>query len=139
VAAAAGVLAAAMAVSMARRRPASQSAAAASGTIAVQLLAFNDLHGNIDPPSGANGRIGTVAAGGVEYLAAHLAQLRSANPNTIIVSAGDNIGASPLLSGMFHDEPAIEALGAAGLQVSAVGNHEFDEGWVELERMQKGG
>ena len=57
----------------------------------------------------------------------------------MVVSAGDNIGASPLLSGMFHDEPTIEALSAAGLQISAVGNHEFDEGWEELLRMQKGG
>ena len=87
----------------------------------------------------ANGRIGTVAAGGVEYFAAHIARLKAENPNTIVVSAGDNIGASPLLSGMFHDEPTIEALGAAGLQISAVGNHEFDEGWEELTRMQKGG
>ena len=61
------------------------------------------------------------------------------NPNTIVVSAGDNIGATPLVSGMFHDEPTIEALSAAGLQISAAGNHEFDEGWAELRRMQRGG
>ncbi len=83
--------------------------------------------------------MGATAAGGVEYLATHLARLKAANPNTVVVSAGDNIGAAPLLSSMFHDEPTIEALGAAGLQVSAVGNHELDEGWGELYRMQKGG
>jgi 5'-nucleotidase len=116
--------------------PAATSAAPA---VDVQVLAFNDFHGNLDPPDGANGRIGGSDAGGVVYLAAHLKALRAAHPNTITVSAGDNIGASPLVSGMFHDEPTIEALSDAGLDVSTVGNHEFDEGWWELYRMQKGG
>jgi 5'-nucleotidase len=111
----------------------------ASNTVDVQLLAFNDFHGNLEPPSGSNGRIGSVDAGGVEYFATHLARLKSNNPNTLIVSAGDLIGASPLLSGLFHDEPTIEALSAVGLDVSSVGNHEFDEGWAELYRMQHGG
>ncbi len=110
-----------------------------AGTVDVHLLAFNDFHGNLEPPSGSNGRIGAMEAGGIEYLATHLARLKASNPNTIVVSAGDNIGAAPLLSSMFHDEPTIEALGAAGLQVSAVGNHELDHGWWELYRMQKGG
>jgi 5'-nucleotidase len=107
--------------------------------VVVQLLAFNDFHGHLEPPTGSNGRIGSTDAGGVEYLATHLAQLEAHNPNTLIVAAGDLIGASPLLSGLFHDEPTIEALNAAGLDVSSVGNHEFDEGWVELSRMQHGG
>jgi len=110
-----------------------------AGVVDVQLLAINDFHGNLDPPSGSSGRVGAADAGGIEYLATHLARLKAANPNTIVVSAGDNIGASPLLSSMFHDEPTIEGLGAAGLQVSAVGNHELDEGWSELYRIQKGG
>ncbi len=105
----------------------------------VQLLAFNDLHGNLDPPAESSGRIEGTPAGGVEYLATHLARLRAANPRTIVVAAGDNIGASPLLSALFHDEPTIEALNALGLDVSSVGNHEFDDGWRELYRMQHGG
>jgi 5'-nucleotidase len=108
-------------------------------TVRVQLLAFNDFHGNLEPPAGSNGRIGQTPAGGVEFLAAHIAALRATNPNTLVVSAGDNIGATPLISGLFHDEPAIEALNALGLQVSAVGNHELDEGWWELQRMARGG
>ena len=83
----------------------------------IQILAFNDFHGAIEPPTGSSGRIGTVAAGGIEYLAAHVARLKAENANTVVVSAGDNIGASPLVSGMFHDEPSIEALGAAGLEI----------------------
>ena len=108
-------------------------------TVDVQVLAINDFHGALEPAAGANGRIGTTEAGGIEYLATHLARLRRTNPHTVIVSAGDNIGATPLLSSLSHDEATIEALSAAGLDVSAVGNHELDEGWWELRRMQDGG
>src|SRR5688572_14655303 len=110
-----------------------------SGTVSVQILAVNDFHGNLEPPTGSSGRIGTVNAGGVEYLAAHINNLRATNPNTVVVSAGDLIGASPLLSALFHDEPTIEAFNQIGLDFNAVGNHEFDEGWHELVRMQEGG
>jgi 5'-nucleotidase len=107
--------------------------------VAVQILAINDFHGGLEPAAGGTGRIGNQDAGGIEYLATHIARFRAGNPNTIVVSAGDNIGATPLLSSLFHDEPSIEALNAAGLQVSALGNHDLDEGWWELYRMQKGG
>jgi 5'-nucleotidase len=110
----------------------------------VQLLAINDFHGNLQPPSGSSGRISTgptttVDAGGVEYLATWIKRLREQNSNTITVGAGDLIGASPLISGLFHDEPTIEAMNSLGLDVSGVGNHEFDEGVNELLRMQNGG
>ena len=108
-------------------------------TVSVQLLSFNDYHGNLEPPAGSSGRIGTTDAGGIEYFATHLANLKATNPNTLIVGAGDMIGASPLTSALFHDEPSIESLNLAGLQVTAVGNHEFDEGSAELLRMQNGG
>ncbi|MEO8356879.1 MAG: bifunctional metallophosphatase/5'-nucleotidase [Chloroflexota bacterium] len=110
-----------------------------SGTVDVQILALNDFHGNLLPPSGSSGRVGTVDAGGVEYLATHISNLRALNPNTVVVSAGDMIGASPLLSALFHDEPTIEAFNLIGLDFNAVGNHEFDEGIYELIRMQEGG
>ena len=110
-----------------------------SGTVNVQILALNDFHGNLLPPAGSSGRVGTIDAGGVEYLATHISNLRALNPNTVVVSAGDMIGASPLLSALFHDEPTIEAFNLIGLDFNAVGNHEFDEGWDELVRMQEGG
>ncbi|MGZ4392541.1 MAG: bifunctional metallophosphatase/5'-nucleotidase [Gaiellaceae bacterium] len=116
-----------------------------SGDLHVQLLAFNDFHGNLEPPTGSSGRItigpggATVNAGGMEYFATWVERLAQANPNTLVVSAGDNIGASPLLSGLFHDEPTILALNDIGTRYSAVGNHEFDEGVAELLRMQNGG
>jgi 5'-nucleotidase len=114
-------------------------AATSSRLIDVQLLAINDFHGNLDPPAGSSGRIGSIDAGGMEYLATHIAQLEATNPNTLVVSAGDLIGASPLLSALFHDEPTIEAMNLLGLDFNAVGNHEFDEGAAELLRMQNGG
>jgi 5'-nucleotidase len=110
-----------------------------SASITVQLLAINDFHGNLEPPTGSNGLIGRTPAGGAEYLATHLKNAIARNPNSIIVAAGDLIGASPLVSALFHDEPTIESLNAMNLAVSSVGNHEFDRGQDELRRMQAGG
>ncbi len=107
--------------------------------VEVQILALNDFHGNLLPPSGSSGRVGTINAGGAEYLATHVKNLERTNRNSIVVSAGDLIGASPLLSSLFHDEPTIEAMNSIGLDLNAVGNHEFDEGATELLRMQQGG
>lgn len=106
----------------------------------VQLLSINDFHGNLAPPGTITlpGGVRT-PAGGAEYLATHINALRAQNRNTLVVSAGDNIGASPLVSGLFHDEPTIEAFNAMGVDISSVGNHEFDEGSSELLRMQDGG
>jgi 5'-nucleotidase len=108
-------------------------------SVAVQLLAINDFHGNIEPPSGPDGRVNATVAGGVEYLATHISNAMAQNPNSIVVSAGDVIGASPFVSSLFHDEPTIEAMNAMRLAVSSVGNHEFDEGPAELLRMKRGG
>ncbi|MFJ8946578.1 bifunctional metallophosphatase/5'-nucleotidase [Streptomyces sp. NPDC102395] len=114
----------------------------------VQLLSFNDLHGNLEPPSGSSGRVTevqadgttkTIDAGGVEYLATHLREARKGNRYSITAAGGDMVGASPLISGLFHDEPTIEALNKLQLDVTSVGNHEFDEGARELRRLQKGG
>ena len=79
-----------------------------------------------------------VPAGGAEYFATHLKALGSENLDTYVVSAGDLIGGSPLLSGLFHDEPTIEFMNSIGLDTIGVGNHEFDEGKAELLRMQYG-
>lgn len=118
-----------------------------SDTVSVQLLAVNDFHGNLEPPTSSSGCVPPISgclppnipAGGAEYLATHINNLRALNPNTVVVSAGDMIGASPLLSALFHDEPTIEAFNQIGLDFNAVGNHEFDEGVYELIRMQEGG
>ncbi|MFE5075455.1 bifunctional metallophosphatase/5'-nucleotidase [Streptomyces halstedii] len=119
-----------------------------SRTVDVQLLSFNDLHGNLEPPAGsagtvsetrADGTVTSVPAGGVEYLATSLRKARKGHAYSVTAAGGDMVGASPLLSGLFHDEPTIEALNKIDLDVTAVGNHEFDEGATELARLQNGG
>jgi 5'-nucleotidase len=118
-----------------------------SAPIEVRILAINDFHGNLRPPAGGisitdptdKSRKITVPAGGVEHMSTLVKELRAGHSNSIFVSAGDLIGASPLLSAMFHDEPTIESMSLMGLEISSVGNHEFDEGKDELLRMQHGG
>ncbi len=109
------------------------------GVWKIQILAVNDFHGNLEATSTLS--FNGVPAGGVEYLATHIANKQAASPahKKLVVSAGDLIGASPLISALFHDEPTIEAFNEIGLDYNAVGNHEFDEGAKELKRMQKGG
>jgi 2',3'-cyclic-nucleotide 2'-phosphodiesterase (5'-nucleotidase family) len=149
-----GVVASALAV-----LPATSSAANAKPrprVAHIQLLTFNDFHGNLETggtiPTGyrlhrdgspvldSSGRpvANSVEAGGVAYLAANLAKARKGHKYSVTAAAGDLIGASPLASAAFHDEPTIEAMNQLGLEVSSVGNHEFDEGATELLRMQHG-
>ncbi|MFI5827748.1 bifunctional metallophosphatase/5'-nucleotidase [Streptomyces sp. NPDC051578] len=127
---------------------ASGGGAPKSRTVDVQMLSFNDFHGTLEPPQGSSGTVserqadGTtkaIPAGGVEYMASALREARKGHEYSVTAAAGDMIGASPMLSGMFHDEPTIEALNKLGLDVTSVGNHEFDEGKTELRRMAYGG
>ncbi len=114
---------------------------AASTTI--KIVAFNDFHGQLESPGTLRTNPGSgtpsVAVGGVDWMAGYIANLKSQNPNTVVVSAGDIIGATPLVSALFHDEGTIETMNRLGLEFNAVGNHEFDEGKDELNRMQNGG
>jgi 5'-nucleotidase len=120
---------------------------AVAQTVDLRILAINDFHGHLRPPPGGiritdpgdAGKKTTVPAGGAEPMATLLNQLREGTKNHIFVAAGDLIGASPLLSAMFHDEPTVESLSMMGLAIASVGNHEFDEGKEELLRMQNGG
>ena len=120
------------------------STAKPANTVSLRLIAMNDLHGNLEPPAGSSGRVvlpggATVDAGGAAFLATHVRQLRDEVTNSVVVAQGDLIGASPLASALFHDEPTIDVLNDLGLFASASGNHEFDEGYNELLRMQRGG
>ena len=136
----------------------------AGGAVQVQILAINDFHGSLQPPTGSGGLItapltdpvsdagpdsggkvdpdagtATVPAGGAVFLAAHIKALRARNPNTVVVSAGDLTGASPLLSNLFKDEPTVLVMNTIGLDFEGVGNHDFDRGLTELQRLQSGG
>jgi 5'-nucleotidase len=118
---------------------------AAQPPIEVQILAINDFHGNIETPpqpvsiTQADGTVLKARLGGAAQLASALEQARQGHPYSITVAAGDLIGASPLASAYFLDEPTIDAMSLLGLSLASVGNHEFDKGSAELVRMQQGG
>ncbi|WP_062518064.1 5'-nucleotidase C-terminal domain-containing protein [Demequina gelatinilytica] len=115
---AAGLLVAALAV------PA-QAVETIEEAVEVQVLGINDFHGRILPDT-YNGVAGAAS------LATAVADLESEYPNTVFAAAGDLIGASTFESFIAKDKPTIDALNAMGLDVSAVGNHEFDQGYEDL-------
>jgi 5'-nucleotidase len=118
-----------------------------TASVEVKLIAFNDFHGNLKTPSlripvpDASQSVGFrfEPAGGVEQFAALVQSLRAKNPNHVVVSAGDMVGATPLLSAFFSDEPTIEAMNLVGADIHGVGNHEFDYGIKHLKRLKAGG
>jgi 2',3'-cyclic-nucleotide 2'-phosphodiesterase/3'-nucleotidase/5'-nucleotidase len=103
--------------------------------IKVQLLGLNDLHGQLDTVT----KVGTELAGNMKYTADAMKQRKATNPNTLLVHTGDMIGGSPLISALFQDEPTVEVMNAMKFDVGTLGNHEFDEGMAELQRMIHGG
>ena len=113
----------------------------------VKIVAINDFHGQLESPgtlrtvpaTPTNPTPPTIPVGGIDWIAGYVADIKSKNRNVAVVSAGDLIGATPLVSALFHDEGTIETMNRLGLTLNAVGNHEFDEGKKELLRMQKGG
>jgi 5'-nucleotidase len=120
------------------------SAAPGKGDVAkARFFSFNDFHGALDAPSGSSAAVNGTPAGGAEYLATKLESLRAdaaaKGQKVLTVGAGDMVGATPLVSAAFHDEPSIEALNLMQMDVTSVGNHEFDEGVDELLRLQNGG
>ena len=110
-------------------------------TLTIQIIAFNDFHGYLQSPGKfrADSQSPEVPVGGADMLAGYVLDLREQNRHAVVVAAGDLIGASPLVSALFHDEPTIEILNRLGLEFSSVGNHEFDKGRQELQRIQSGG
>ncbi len=126
---------------------ASQRAAepGAVGPVTVGIVAINDFHGNLQPPRQSvlapdgKGGIASVPAGGAAFLASAIDSIRAGYPNHLTVSAGDLVGASPIISSLFLDEPAIGVMNRIGLDFNAVGNHEFDQGLDELRRKRTGG
>lgn len=105
----------------------------------LKVIAINDFHGNLQPP-GTDPHLPNVPAGGIDVLAGYVRYLKNKKSDySVVVSAGDLIGASPLISNLFHDEATIETMNRLGLEISSVGNHEFDKGRDELQRLQNGG
>lgn len=120
------------------------TAAPAATPFTVKVIGFNDFHGTLQSPGtfGENTAVPAAqrpAVGGADQLAGLVAKLKSQATHSVVVGAGDFIGATPLISSLFHDEPAVEVLNRIGLEFNAVGNHEFDRGSAELQRLQTGG
>lgn len=117
----------------------------ASGPVEVGIVGINDFHGSLEPPRQAvnvadgKGGITPVPAGGAAWLASAIDSIRAKHPRAMTVSAGDMISASQLASSLYLDEPAIGVMNRIGVDFNAVGNHEFDRGQQELQRMQNGG
>jgi 5'-nucleotidase len=120
---------------------------APSVAVPLRLIAFNDFHGHLasgdlsltlndpDDPS----RPLRVAAGGAAQMAGLMKALREGAANSVVISSGDMLGAAPLVSTLFRHESTVEAMNLAGVDVAIVGNHEFDAGFDELKRLQRGG
>ena len=113
----------------------------AAEPVIIGIVGLNDFHGNLEPITRpvklGDGR--EAKAGGAAWLASAVDAVRAKHRNTMVIAAGDLIGASPLVSSLFLDEPTIGAMNRIGLDFNAVGNHEFDKGWRELKRVQDGG
>jgi 5'-nucleotidase len=104
------------------------TAAKRGNTVELQLLGVNDFHGHLEPPE--------PGVGGAAWLGAWLNRAATSHPDrTIRVHAGDMVGASPLISSHFDDEPTIDATNQMGFDVGTLGNHEFDEGGAEALRL----
>jgi 5'-nucleotidase len=122
-----------------------QRIAAPTSAVDVQILAINDFHGNLARSAEpvrfelSKDEFASAKAGGVANLGEELGNLRYGHNYTITVAAGDLVGASPLTSAYFLDEPTIDAMNMIGLSLASIGNHEFDKGSAELLRKQTGG
>jgi 5'-nucleotidase len=123
------------ATSLTDRVAVSYADAASVRTTDVHILGFNDLHGNLETGGTQYGKY----AGGAPYLAKEIKKRQAMYNREVTVMAGDNIGASPLANGLFHEEPITIASNLMNVDIAAVGNHEFDKGSAELKRIQNGG
>lgn len=115
--------------------------------VRLRVIGFNDFHGNLEttnqtltlPDPAKPGSTLRVAAGGAAPMAGLVEALRAGAPHSLVVSAGDMIGAAPLVSTLFRHETTVEVMNQIGVDVAAVGNHEFDAGVTELRRLAAGG
>ena len=135
------IFAAALALSLGACATIPSQQDAAPEPVTIGIIGLNDFHGNLQPvgrPLQID-QSAQVKAGGAAYLASAIDALRAGREHSLVISAGDLISASPLVSSLFLDEPTIGAMNRIGLDYNAVGNHEFDRGWRELKRLAEGG
>lgn len=102
--------------------------AAPHTTVDIQLVNVSDWHGQLDPLV-----VGSTQIGGAAVLSTYFQNERTANPNTLTLTAGDAVGATPPISNFFADVPTIEAMNLMGFDVDTFGNHNFDGGIARLQ------
>ncbi len=114
----------------------SMDAASSGEAVDIQIVGINDFEGNLETAENDDGEM----VGGAAFLASALDERADENPEgTIRVHVGDIVGASPLISSYFHDEPTIKATNLMDFDLATLGNHEFDEGGEEMLRLLDGG
>ncbi len=128
--------------------PPAASTGSGSATVSVRLIAFNDLHGNLEATAGLTlpwpdpaqkDKAVRLHAGGAAYLAGTVKALREGAPHSLVISSGDMIGGTPLISALFFHESTVDIANRIGVDLAIPGNHEFDAGRAELLRVMGGG
>jgi 5'-nucleotidase len=115
--------------------------------VKVRLIAFNDFHGNLEstgltlpwPDPAQRDKAIRLAAGGAAHLAGTIQALRAGAAHSIVISSGDAIGGTPLISALFLHESTVDVMNRIGVDIAIPGNHEFDAGKDELLRVMGGG
>jgi len=121
--------------------------AASTEPVKVRLIAFNDFHGNLEstgltlpwPDPAQRDKAIRLAAGGAAHLAGTIQALRAGAAHSIVISSGDAIGGTPLISALFLHESTVDVMNRIGVGIAIPGNHEFDAGKDELLRVMGGG
>src|SRR5207237_8151008 len=98
------------------------------GETDIQLLTMSTWLGQLDPITEKDTAGNSRSYGGLATLSAYFKADRAANPNTLILLTADSFGASPPLSALFQDEPAVKGLNYLGVTADALGNHNFNNG-----------
>ena len=115
--------------------PSATIAAAPGPSTTIQILNVSDWHGNLDPLTVSTGATTAKNVGGASVISSYWQAERVSNPRTLTLTAGDDFGATPPLSGFFEEAPAVKAQRLMGIQVGTLGNHNFDRGLTHLQSM----
>ena len=101
----------------------------------IVVLHTNDTHSQIEPFAPSHKTYGDL--GGVVRRMAVIDSIRNAEPNVLLVDAGDAIQGTPYFN-LFKGDAEFEAMNAMGYDVRTLGNHEFDAGMEKLAQLIKG-
>lgn len=98
------------------------------------LLHTNDVHSQLDPFEAGEGY--DAGKGGILRREALIRQVRSTEPNVLVLEAGDFVQGTPYFN-IFKGEAEVELMNTLGLDAVTLGNHEFDNGTLALSQLLK--